>query len=174
MILSFHSILAILMPFGMAQAAGLRSKLYIPKPAGPKITGTLKVASQSSEVPRYGGWIKFKVELEGIPENGILPNGSKITINTFCEQDFHNTVDMTQEYDGSGMYTFYLKDGELNLGSEKPWKENEYALCQTKLVYQYKYEDFDRRPSKIEYILSHTRVYNVDGMSDQESATFVS
>jgi len=141
---------------GITQAAGIRKTLYKPKPAGPQITGTLTTESQSSSTPQYGGWIKFNVDIEGMPENGELTNGSKILINTVCQQDFYDTVDISEEYDGSGTYMLFLNDSELNRGEDKPWKQYYSALCQTKLLYRYRFQDLYNSIGTLDYFLDRS------------------
>jgi len=165
----FNSAAATMLFIGMVRAEGLRKAHYIPKPAGPQITGTLEIESKSSDVPQCGGWIKFNVSLQGIPNGGELPNRSKIVLQTVCEQEFYDTVDITEEYDGSGTYMLHLKDSEMNRGIDKPWKEYYPAICQTKLVYQYKYLDLNDSTGEMDYSLSHTSIYNVDGRGKNNS-----
>jgi len=53
-----------------------------------------------------------------------------ILINKVCQQEFYDTVDVSE-----ATYMLLLKDNELNCGEEKPWKQYYSALCQTKLLY---------------------------------------
>jgi hypothetical protein len=158
-----------------AQAAQhLRRMLYQPKPAGPQITGALEIEKQSSSIPTYGGWIKFavNVDVDGIPQqDGKLPHStSKIIIQTICQQqDFRDTVDIREEYDGSGTYMFNLLDDEHNTGKDRPWEQYFLGLCQTKLLYQYHYEDINDAPSEMEYHLASTKVCNVAGTSGEHT-----
>jgi hypothetical protein len=145
------------------RAAGLRKSYYKPQPAGPTITGTLEITSQSSTIPTYGGWIKFDVNVDGIPEDGKLPNKSKIMMQTICQQDFNDTVEITEEYDGSGTYMFNLVDGAHNTGKDRPWKKYFSGLCQTTVVYRYFYQDLNSALGEMNYHLASTKVYSIGG-----------
>jgi hypothetical protein len=159
----------ILLAISSAKAFRLPKKLYKPKPAGPQLTGTLGVESQSSTTPTYGGWIKFDVNVDGIPEDGKLPNDSKIVIQTICQQDFYDTVDIIEEYDGSGSYMFNLLDGDRNRGTDRPWKKYFSGLCQSKLLYQYRYQDLNDSIGEIDYHLANTKVYSISGTTVQHA-----
>jgi hypothetical protein len=130
------SVAASTVPSPCALADSLRGKVATPHVVNPgsatsglNFEAKLQVVEQSSETLLFGGWVQFEVELSEPPTSD-----TRLVMSTVCQQDLDYTFAVTEEYDGSGSYSFRFEDSEFNSAEKKPWRNHNMSLCQFRLI----------------------------------------